>query len=1463
MADQIRFYQGAGFETFALSPERALSIGKAESCDLVLLPEMPGDPHGQLLMKGGRWVLVYEGKQLALEAGVFVPLDKKLKVALELVRGDAQSEAVDLRAAEEWNIGRNGDCGIVLAHKRVSGNHARLIRRGKAWFFVDLGSTDGSYVNGERTREAALREGDEIVIGPYTLAYARDTLIVSGGEVRVQRREKPKRKAARQLTFSRSPRIALPVPQGEIEIDPAPGLGGKPEINWLTTLLPVTGMLIISVAMMAVTGSFGMMLSIPMMLIGVVVTVINYRTQTKKFETAESELSSRYHAYLAEKEARLQEAARLQKEAACADNPPPEQCLDMARRADSRLFERTPQDEDFLAVRVGVGAEPLRMQVRTQRTGFSMQESELTAAARDLAQRYQTVESVPVLCALRDTPMLGIVGERVQAVSVAQTMLVQLCTLHGCDDVRVAVLYGEREQAQWAWTRWLPQTWNDERTRRFVACGRYEAEELFGAVQGMLKQRAEIRQDGWGQAVPQPHWVFVVADMRLVPEHAAAYLAKGVPGVTCIVLGAGISALPSGVRVIVQVAGRDSELYEKSNPAQRRRFAMDQLPVAACDAFARALAPIRLRMDSAEGQLPRMITLLDGYRVSDPSELEIGENWESACSYKSLAAPIGMGAGGLYFFDIHEKHSGPHGLVAGTNGSGKSEMAQSYIVSMALQFSPEDVNFVLVDFKGTSLLRPLLGLPHLAGSISNLDEDISRCLAGLGYEIERRERLVHELGVKDILEYQAMRASRPELEPMPFLILVIDEYADFKANFPEFTGELEHISRGGRALGLYTLIMTQKPAGVVTEQMYSNALFRWCLRVASESDSREMLGVGSAAHIDTPGRCFVRLGSGEIDAVQPFYSGAPYRPGRGKQEEPPTIACVQRSGKRQCVTPEANADGASCTQLEAVVKAISAYSSAHRIGDARKLWLPPLPDREELIRLLPQAKAWKELGDWQSSAQQFAAVIGRVDNPAKQEQYTLRHDFLRDGNLLVYGMPLSGKTTLLSTVAISLCSVYAPDQVQLYIMEFGGYALRALDRFPHVGGAAGDDEPEVLARIVAAFGEELKRRKQLFRESGAGSFAAYRQAHSLPAWVLLVDNLSQCCAGFFDLTEELVRIASDGMAFGLYLAACTTGTTGLNYKLAQSFSTTLTLQLNDSSDYAMIVGRVRKGAPHRAIGRGFVRGPLEFQTAIFAARANDHERADVVKQMAKQMREEWSGALPRRIASVPQRVPYGTVPGGPLAIGLDCAEASPVCLPLGKTVGFMVSASDAQSKAHARRLLLRQLAGIPGLALVTNEADAPDGATRVEGPDALNAALLELVPVMRERQSAYRAGRGGAFPPIVILIDDAVALLRSGPDEMISRLEVFVRLGEGLNVTVILLDLAAALSSLYYSGDILTETLHAHPLLLAGGDAQTHTIADVSAVARLAPGVLERGDWVLVQNGHMTAVRPMESEGEG
>lgn len=580
-------------------------------------------------------------------------------------------------------------------------------------------------------------------------------------------------------------------------------------------------------------------------------------------------------------------------------------------------------------------------------------------------------------------------------------------------------------------------------------------------------------------------------------QPAAETLLSGDPalGVSCILLGRELSELPGSVQQILEARGADSTLMLRDSPGEKRRFAMDALDAVQCDSFARALAPIRLPEKAETTKLPNSVTFLDGYRVQRPEELDIADFWNSSCSWRSLAAPIGVRAGGAIFsFDIHEKHSGPHGLVAGTNGSGKSEMAQSWIASMALQFSPRDVNFVLVDFKGTSLLQPFRDLPHLAGSISNLDKDIQRCLMALDNEIERRQILVDRYGAHDILTYQAMRKKNPDMEEMPFLLLVIDEFADFKAQYPDFTGPLNHIFRGGRALGIYTVIMTQKPGGVVTEQMYANACFRWCLKVMSESDSRDMLGTGDAAYLTQPGRAYVRTGTGVPELVQPFFSGAPYYPDGKPKAAIPLVARISLTGERQTLgTPMQNAGSrAHGTQLQAVVRAIADHCRRYHIAPARRIWNEPLPEKLDLAALLPGGTLWNSAAGWE------------------------------------------------------------------------GGSISAL-------AEAGDETP--------------------------------------PAWILAVDNLNQAASKLPEFLETLERIAQEGESFGLYLAAAVTGSSGPGYRLAANFKTVLTLQLTDKTDYSQFVGRVQANIPKPVLGRGLVRGPLEFQTAIAFSGCTDGKRA--------------------------------------------------------------------------------------------------------------------------------------------------------------------------------------------------------------------------------------------------------------
>ena len=1483
MPDQIRIYRGDRIETIALDPKEELSFGDGSRCRYQFPKGSCGGNSVRFIFQDHTWNAVCQGTVLragkpvgtaAAEDGDIFVLNAGSHLAVQFFK-ERQGAGTDVpfRGMPELLLGRGGSCSVQLSDRRVSGNHAKMYPMNGAWRICDLNSTNGTYVNGRRVSEAALREGDIVTIGPYEITFTSECLRISGGSPGTilphlpSSRVKP-RASVQYPVFSRSPRLVRERPSGKLEIEAAPNIGSKPEINWLTVLLPVLGTLAVSLLMTVFTAGMGMMLSVPMMLVGIAVTFLNYRTQSKKFAQTETALREKYRQYLRSCEQRLEDAARRQREAVLDANPSPAQCREMAERTDRRLWERTPSDGDFLSLRVGLGQEPLGVEIQTPKVGFVLQENDFTRLPQQTADRYGTVEGIPVLCGLLHTPSLGLVGDRGSTLRMAQALLVQAAAHHGYDDLKLAVFFPQEEQKQWEWVRWLPHTFDGSRSRRLIACTRYEAAEVFAGLEPLFRRRSAEQQGTWGKASPQlPHYLFVIADPSLLQgQPAADYLLRNDPGfgVSCVLLGRGLQDLPGSVAQILEARGNESLLYRRERPDEKRRFQMDQISPAECEAFARALAPIRLPEKSEAGKLPDSVAFLEGYGVRRPEELDFADYWNNSCSWQSLSVPIGVKAGGAVFsFDIHEKKSGPHGLVAGTNGSGKSEMAQSWIASMAVQFSPRDVNFVLVDFKGTSLLQPFRELPHLAGSISNLDKDIQRCLMALDNEIERRQLLVDRYGAHDILGYQARRRTNPDMEEMPFLILVIDEFADFKAQYPDFTGPLDHIFRGGRALGIYTVIMTQKPAGVVTEQMTANANFRWCLKVMSESDSREMLGINDAAYLNKPGRSYVKIGTGVPELVQPFYSGAPYYPDGKRRKPAPAVARVSLNGERQPVVglPQKSAGPAKGTQLQAVVQAIASYCRQNGIAPARQVWTEPLPEKLDLSRLLPGGRLWDKAADWAESPQSPTAYLGLTDDPANQCQTVAVHRFWTDGHLLAYGMPLSGKTTFLQTLLVSLCSCYTPGQVQLYLMELGGFGLRGLEKFPHVGSAAGDEEPEKLRKILDLFLEELERRKQLFRRAGAGSIAAFSDAGEdvPPAWILAIDNLNLASDKFPELLEAVEQISREGEAFGLYLAATVTGSSGLGYRLTQNFKTVVTLQLADKLDYAQLVGRVTGNIPKPVMGRGLVKGPLEFQTAIVWPELSDGKRTAGLRQLAEKMTAAWQGPLPPKIASMPREIPYGSVPGAPFVLGLSRKDVSPVRLPLGETTSILVSGGSESALEALLKLLLSQAEETEGAAiLLCSPALTCAGAEIVRDPAQLNRALDPLAAELKARQAAYRDDPSRRFPPILILLDGLTPFMEASEQYTASRLEAFIRLGEGLGLTIVGADTAANVEHSYFTQNILMETLHEGPILLAGGAAGEHRIVNTAALSREYPEPFGPDTLVLARNGEFLGIKQMK-----
>lgn len=1477
---EIRLYQDDQVKTIPLNPTEEISFGEGKSCSCIL-PE--GSCPGSMVtfsFQNGSWeaecrgTVLYEGKpagHIKVRNGDMLVLNRNTHLAVQLAEKGEEPEAeISLTGMGELLIGRASGCALQLNHKRVSSSHAKVYQNNGQWRIGDVNSTNGTFVKGKKIRDCVLKEGDQIVIGPYGLILAGGMLQVYGKKGTVLTALPKEKHPVREEYpyFVRSPRLTREQAAEELEIEGAPSIGSRPEVNWLSVLLPSLGGVGLMLVLTVLTGlsPVGLIVSGPMAVLGVIMTVINYRKQTKDFSQMDTLRREKYETYLSKCEEQLRSFAAEQREIALSSNPNPEDCIRLADNLDAKLWVRTPRDGDFLSLRAGLGEEPLGMTVRTPKLGLILEEDEFTRRPEKLADRYRTVSGIPVTVDLLRYSRAGIVGNRGKALNAVRCLAVQLTTQHSYEEVKLAVIFPREEYEQWSWMRWLPHTFNNSRTERYMACTPFEAARLLERLTEECRGRKKDASDLFAKTKPAiPHYVIIVGDGGLIRGPGISELLD-TPGVSCIWMAPSVASLPQGVDQILEFSP-SAQLYMREQASDRKTFQPDEMSPEACERFARSVAPVRLRRGKQQG-IPDSVTFLEGYHVSRTEELEIEDFWQNSRCEKTLSVPIGVRENGEnYYFDIHEKKDGPHGLVAGTSGSGKSEMAQSWIASMALQFSPDDVNFILVDFKGTSLLQPFLGLPHLAGSISNLDEDIGRCLMALESEMERRQRLFDQERVTDIRGYLSARRKNPSMEKVPFLILVIDEFAEFKAQFPDFSEPLNHIFRGGRSLGVYTMIMTQKPSGVVTEQMNANANFRWCLKVQSESDSRDMLGVSDAAYLNVPGRSYVKSGDGVLEMIQPFYSGAEYRPDSSRKEIPP-VCTVSLAGERKPVSaaPAGNMRESRGKQIDAVVTAIAAYCRRKGIAPARQLWTKPLPDSLELAEIQPEGRLWKSVSDWKPERKGAEGVFGLIDDPMHQTQVPLVHDFWKNGNLLVYGMALSGKTTFLKSLLISMCCSFSPEQVQFYLMEFGSFNLRSMEKFPHVGGAAGEDEPETLERIARRFSDELSRRKKLFRKWGVGTIGAYQDAsgESLPAMILAADNLNLMGVKFPEIQETLAVLTREGEAFGLYAAATVTGSTGLSYQLKQNFKTVMALQMTDRLEYSQLVGRVSGNIPKPVIGRGLVQGPLEFQTAIAGKDLTDGQRAALIRQLAEEMTAAWDGPLPVPVLSMPDEIPYGSVKGGPLALGFSYGETAPAVLPVKEHTSLLISCGDQKSRNQLLALFFRQAAEMKDGTIIAYgpfAGELEDSRSLQKAADGaeLGNILRKLAPVLQERQTEKKKEENREFSHIFIFADGVKELTETADNRVISQLEAFIRLGTGLGITVIAADLAADAERCYFGRNILMETLHEGPMILAGGQAEDHRIADIPALKRILPKEGLREDIVLVMNGKCVRIRPMDA----
>lgn len=1305
-------------------------------------------------------------------------------------------EKMTVRINHEMTIGKKDVCSIAVINPRVSRLHASFYLHGKTVRIADLNSLNGTYINGKRITESDLKNGDVISIADYDFLYSdgfltfdkREEIICQSDDEPVMGKDYP--------IIHPSPRVKTDFKTGELQITNPPNIGNKPEINIISLLTQPLAMIVVGLLISLAsenTSSMSMMYSVPMSLVSVIGSVITHFMAKKKYKKTFELKITKYTEYIKDVCRELKEAIREQLKVMKADAPETEECVSMVFNGKKEIWNRRSSDSNFLSFKIGSGRVEAGLKAKFQNNGFELHEDDLLSKIKRETEKYRVINGAPITVDFKATPVMGVYGNRQEAKRLVKNMIVQAATFHTYSDLRIVALFPCSEQREWGWIKWLPHCFNDDRSQRYAACEYGSALNIVKSVDEILEARSISDSEYESEKKAKlPFYLFVVADEDLAGDPLIQkQISQCGNGAGAIIISDSFDSLPSDTSVFAELSQGKGRLFAKSGEGGTLEFETDVIPENDYERFARALAPLKLADIKGSTSLPNSITFLEGYGVRRPQELDLASRWASSQRHKSLSVPIGIKSNGdLFMFDVHEKKHGPLGIVAGMAGSGKTEMLQAWILSLALNFSPQDVSFILVDFKGTSLILPFRKLPHLAGTISDIDKNISRSLVALENEMARREKLFNACGVNNIYKYIEKYRNGEVKERLPITIIIFDEFAEFKVQFPDFAGQIDKMMRLGRSLGIWTVLATQNPSGIVSEQTSGNIHFKWCLKVAAPSYSSYMLGAGhtEASRITNPGRAYIKVGENELfEQIQSFWSGAPYNPTKGeKNSVVPKISFVNLDGSRDSVAAPDKTIGTKSyiSEIEAVVNYIDSYVTENGISRARKMWPPKLPEKVCLPSLLDNSfdgSRWPENGD------ELQAVIGLADDPISQSQYPLKLNLSKDGNAVVYGAPMTGKTTLLQTLVMSLCLSYSPDYVNIYVMDFGSWTMGMFKDYPHVGGVANSNEKEKIDKLALLMTELLNERKNKFSQTGVGSLPIYRKVanEQMPYVVLVIDNLPKLISQYPDLKDFIVMLTSEGLSYGIILAATASAANSVRF-IDDNVNTKLALHLTDESDYSSVTGVKSALRPEDNCGRGLIainKIPLEYQTAMPVQVDAEAEKILEVKRIAELMSNAWNGNLPQPIPLMPDVITYGSVRSEGITLGLSSDEIKPVSFTPSASHYLIISGTASSGKTNMLKVIAKQFKNkFSAVVTVIDTTDTWQGSTDCCDSYICDVAKADEFFEDLAAELQKRKNSSETDDMLLVVVDNFEKFIEEVSNETAKRLYALIHMGKNLNV---------------------------------------------------------------------------------
>ena len=1155
----------------------------------------------------------------------------------------------------QLTIGSDPQNEIVISNPFVSSHHAVLSYNKQVWSIKDNQSSNGIYVNGKRVvSDYVIKYGDCVFIMGFKLILGKDFFAINNpGKTISFNTNKIYEFATQQKMpyeipeiedngfYYRSPDFRRKIEPLKLKVDMPTQKENEDDTPIILTLAPALMMGVASLAsgvattMTAIKNGGDLTSAIPTlimsvsMLCGMVVFPIIMKKRDQKNKARKNiERQEKYLKYLNNIRFEIEKNKKIQKEILLENHPDIFKYISLNDFWDRRLWNRTSKEDDFLSFRLGLGNTKLQADLDFPENRFSIDEDNLRKALVDFSEEKQIIEEVPLCITMPKERVVGMYGARFDIANLLNNILLQLACLYSYDEVKLVFICDEKDEKTYGYVRWLQHIWdNDEKTRLF-ASNEKDVKELNAIMNKILASiGTEDKKD------KNPYYLIISTSKRMADKCSfISDICKNekLDGFGIIAAYSELKNLPKECRTIVQLfEGRGLVSYNSSANNQKDTFVQDRINQNILEEVTRKISDYKLDLQQGKYALPGMLTFMDMYNVGNIEHLNILHRWKENNPTMSLQAPVGVDTNGeVFYLDLHEKFHGPHGLVAGMTGSGKSEFIITYILSMAVNYHPDEVAFVLIDYKGGGLTGAFendkFRLPHLAGTITNLDgAAITRSILSIKSELRRRQsifntaRNIANEGTMDIYKYQKMYRNGMVSEPVPHLFIISDEFAELKTQQPEFMEQLISTARIGRSLGVHLILATQKPSGVVNEQIWANSKFKVCLKVQDKSDSMDMLKRADAAEISETGRFYLQVGYNEIFQLgQSAWCGAPYIERRTiEQVTENSIEIIDNLGNviEEIKVKNETEKQANGKQIIRILEQLQQLADEEEICE-RQLWLPEIP---AIISLADVREKYQY-----TAKEQLCAVVGELDDPYCQSQELLQIDFANGGNAVIYGVAGSGKENFLSTMLYSMYLDYDAKKLNTYILDFGAETLRMFENAPQTGAVVVDGEDDKIQGLIGMLYKEIERRKKLLSSMGVTYHSVCdREDLELAAIMVVINNYSQFMDNYEKYEDDLISLTRDCTKYGIYFVIAEPTVNGIRHRMAQNLSQIFVLSLNDKTEYISILGSTGGVYPSKIKGRGIIKKEetYVFQTAMICA---ESERINnTVREFCKNIRE--------------------------------------------------------------------------------------------------------------------------------------------------------------------------------------------------------------------------------------------------